>query len=280
MDDPELDEALNHLFAEPPEEFVVNRDALVRRLRSAKRAEDAATIKRWRRPSRAAWILNRFSLVGDHALAELLEAARLVREVQAGGAPGLRGAMADLRRATRSAADAAVGAITPVHANDHNDVSAGLLSILSDADALALLARGRLLEIPEAGLSGFLSAGEPTGARRSPAAQTQQQSTGRRSHDDDAHRASLRALDRAREAVKDAEVIHRAAAAELGAAQDALQQAAERLDQSRRQLAEAEAAVEGISGAAEAARTKVEATADALEEARNTLAELDQAEAR
>src|SRR5690349_7823279 len=44
MDDREFEAALDDLFSRPPEDFVNARNALVRRLKSAKRREDAETV--------------------------------------------------------------------------------------------------------------------------------------------------------------------------------------------------------------------------------------------
>ncbi len=140
MDDQELEAALDDLLFQPPEDFVSARNGVVRTLKAANRKEDATTVARWRRPTRAAWALNRLAQTDHDAVVTLVDAASAVRDNQVAGGAALRDAMTGLRQATRAATDAAADTVAPTRPTDHADISAALLAVLSDADALALLA--------------------------------------------------------------------------------------------------------------------------------------------
>ncbi|HEY7478185.1 MAG TPA: hypothetical protein VIB62_08100 [Actinomycetota bacterium] len=79
------------LYREPPEGFTVARDALVRRLKDAGEDAAAAAVKKLRRPTVAAWTLNRLSAEDPEAVAELLASGDALsaaqRSVMGGGSP-------------------------------------------------------------------------------------------------------------------------------------------------------------------------------------------------
>ena len=74
MDDQALDEALDDLCSQPPEEFVAARNALVRELKSAGRKDDAAMVTALRRPTRTTWALNRLARTDHDVVDELADA--------------------------------------------------------------------------------------------------------------------------------------------------------------------------------------------------------------
>ena len=51
-------DAVRELFTLPPEEFVAARDRLAAELKEAGKADEAAEVKRLRRPSVVAWAVN------------------------------------------------------------------------------------------------------------------------------------------------------------------------------------------------------------------------------
>jgi hypothetical protein len=268
MDDREFEAALDDLFSQAPDDFVNARNALVRQLKSANRREDAARVTRWRRPTRTAWALNRLAQASQDTVVALVDAASAVRESQAAGGTGVREALAELRQATRQATDAAVAAIAPARPADQTDVASALHAVLSDADSLTLLARGRLLEIPEPGLSGFGTA--PNGQTGSSKAS---------STDEAGRRKALReAIQQARKAAKQAKTLKDQADADVGEASTTLQTAQDRRDRLRLDLAEAEDAVEAAEAATEQARSTAAAAAEDLADAESALAELDRAD--
>jgi predicted nucleic acid-binding Zn-ribbon protein len=101
---PELVEGrLDELYRDPPEEFVARRDELTRELRAEGDPESAAAVKRLRRPSAAAWVINRISSEVPDRTREFVRASERLAETQervlAGEAAGeeLRAAAADER---------------------------------------------------------------------------------------------------------------------------------------------------------------------------------------
>ena len=77
-----IEPELRVLYRIPPEGFIAARDALVKRLRDEGRDEDAADAKKRRRPTVAAWALDRLSDEASDAIAELLEAGADVARAQ------------------------------------------------------------------------------------------------------------------------------------------------------------------------------------------------------
>ena len=311
MDDQEFEQALDDLFATPPEEFVSVRNALARELKAAGRTDDAKITTTWRRPTRVIWMLDHLALSGDDTVPALVDAAHAVRELQSSGQSGLREAMVELRGATRCVTEAAVEVLDPVRPNDQSDVAAALLSIVSDPDALMLLAQGRLLDVPEAGFAGFaVGAARPTvpaGASEDRAAQrtlkASRSPTDRGSKDQtrarheaqeaqaaqDAHAAQAAQDAQAAQAAQDAQAAEaaraacelaekdlRRAVAEAEAAEDSMQRASERVDQIRTELLAAEAACEQGAQSAERAHSTLEDAERALEDASTHVAQLGQ----
>src|SRR5215218_3321887 len=85
-----VEERLDALYREHPEEFVSGRDRLVKDLRAAGDREEADRIKKLRRPSVAAWLINRTALSSpeplegqEEAVAEWRNAAARERDANA-----------------------------------------------------------------------------------------------------------------------------------------------------------------------------------------------------
>ena len=79
-DEVDLDEALDALYATPPEDFTAARNGLTRALKAAGRKDDAAEITALRKPNRLVWALDQLALDDDPTLAPLLEAVAVVRD--------------------------------------------------------------------------------------------------------------------------------------------------------------------------------------------------------
>ncbi|MBL8778390.1 MAG: hypothetical protein JNK12_20800 [Acidimicrobiales bacterium] len=162
----DLDAALDALFAAAPDAFVAERNALVKRLRSARRREEATEVAAMRKPPRAVWALNHLALSDDPHLADLLDA---IDAVGAADAATHRDAVAALRDRIGDTVDAAVAAIEAPRPDDHPEVTAALQAVVGDADALRLLVDGRLVEVPAGGM-GALGLLPPGGADAVPRA--------------------------------------------------------------------------------------------------------------
>lgn len=143
-----LEEALDHLYAAAPEDFVRLRNEQAKALTR----EAAAELSRHRRPTVVAWALNQLSRQEPKQVAELLAAGkdltkahrRLLSGVKS---HGLQEAMARRRRATHALEAAAVKLLEESgrSADSHR---AGLTSTLQaaslDAECAELLRQGRL----------------------------------------------------------------------------------------------------------------------------------------
>lgn len=97
--------ALDELYQVPPAEFIVRRDRLAAELRAAGLRKEAAEVKRRRRPSSAAWAVNRLHEKHPETLARLRAAGDRERELLREGArPEEHQAARDERRAAVAAA--------------------------------------------------------------------------------------------------------------------------------------------------------------------------------
>ncbi len=108
------DDRLDELYREFPDRFVAGRNALAKELRAKSRRDEAERVKALRRPSAAAWLINRVSFDSPELLHEFAEASRAVAEAQNRALEGdeeaadeWRAAAARERDATAAVADAA-----------------------------------------------------------------------------------------------------------------------------------------------------------------------------
>jgi hypothetical protein len=157
----DLDAAVTALFAGPPDEFVTGRDALVRALRAAGRADEIAGVKTLRKPKAVARALNAGALADPGAVDDLAAAIDAVSAAQSGGGD-VRGALAALRDAERAVTDAAVAAVADEdRPPDASTLGAAVRAVLADPDALAALRAIRLVDVPAGGGLGLAGLGGP-----------------------------------------------------------------------------------------------------------------------
>jgi hypothetical protein len=102
-----IDKRLDELYREHPERFTAGRNRLVNELRNAGERDEAERIKKLRRPTMAAWLINRAALSSPKELEQFAEASRELEEAQAralegkdDGASEFRAAAAREREAT------------------------------------------------------------------------------------------------------------------------------------------------------------------------------------
>jgi hypothetical protein len=88
------DAEAERLYGLEPEEFVAARDAAVKALRGEGRRAEAAAVAKLRKPSVAAWVVNRLARDEAGLVEALLDAGARLREVQLAG-----GSSSDLRTA-------------------------------------------------------------------------------------------------------------------------------------------------------------------------------------
>lgn len=160
------DSALEELFRTPPATFTKTRDTLAKRLKDEGEDEAAAELKKLRRPSVVAFVLNQLSRAHADDVAELVdvgrELARAQRKAIRGEAPtGLREAIARQREVVASLTSKTTALMKKlgVSTSSHLDEVAGALqAALIDPAVGERLEEGRLEEIP-APEAGF---GAPT----------------------------------------------------------------------------------------------------------------------
>jgi hypothetical protein len=160
---------MERLYGVGLDEFVAVRTAAARELREQGRRDEAAAVQALRKPSVAAWIVNRLARDEAGLVAELLSAGARIREVQLGA-----GSTAELRAASeaeQAAVDALMRAAAKVAAaaasggGSLERVRETLHAAALDPDLAELVRRGVLVREQQA--VGFpLGAAVPAAARR------------------------------------------------------------------------------------------------------------------
>lgn len=135
-----LRDAARELFALPPEEFVAARDRLATELKDAGKTDEAAEVKKLRRPSIVAWAVNAASRERPEEVAALRESGQALRRAQrkalsGGGGEDLRRATDDRRALIQSLADVGVAAIG-ARGGAHRDAIAATFDAASVDDEL------------------------------------------------------------------------------------------------------------------------------------------------
>jgi hypothetical protein len=91
--------ATRRLFEVPPAEFTAARNALVRELRDAGKADEAKEVAALRKPAATLWIADQLGPRHRAQVEALIEATRKLEKVQAGAGGDLREAMQEQRSA-------------------------------------------------------------------------------------------------------------------------------------------------------------------------------------
>jgi hypothetical protein len=139
---------LDRLFEAPPDEFVTERDELVRSLKEEGQDDLAAEAKALRKPTLPAWALNQLARRRRKNLQALLAASRDLRGAQRGGDPEKLRRLAQRRRELILTLTEAAGEIvaeqgTPTDAS-RRAIEVTLESASADPGASEELLRGRL----------------------------------------------------------------------------------------------------------------------------------------
>ena len=187
----ETEEALDRLYAAPPDRFTAERDALAKRLKTSDKAA-AAAVKALRRPPVTAWALNQVARNHADDLSALFEADAELNRSQREGAG--REALAEAGRARREIIGRLVAAATrtlaeaghPDSPANRDRIARTLAAIAMDAEGRDALARGRLTGDLTPGSSwetGFAAEPEP-GGEAGEAAEAERRHDLRRKADD------------------------------------------------------------------------------------------------
>lgn len=149
--------AIDRLYAGPLTEFISARDALAKELRAAGDREAASAVKSLRKPSRAAWALNRVAHQEPDSLTALDAAVAGIVAAQTRDGD-VRAAMATLRNAVRDYANvAADGSRSAGIRLDVGELSNAILAVLGNPGSYGELRSGRMSEVPDAGGLDFLA---------------------------------------------------------------------------------------------------------------------------
>jgi len=259
----DIDAAVAEVFRGSPEAFVARRDALVKELRGAGQADDAAAVKRLRKPTRTVWALD--AAVLDHPdLAERVAAAVLDMFAAQTGRGDARDASGELRDAVRDlAAAAARAAAADGHPVDQAALVPLVMTVISDAEAFEALRAGHLVEVPASG--GFdVLAGTPP---RAPASRAPRGSTAVEEPGAEAEAADPAAIAAAEGAVREAEAAAEAARDRAEAAEQTVADAEQQSDEAETRLRAAEDQVRQARGVLRQAQQEARAANQAARDA-------------
>ena len=283
------------LYALPPEEFTTARDAAAKQAKAAGDPAAGKELKALRRPSAAAWLVNRLAAEQGALLEQLLALGPALAEAQsAGHADDLRALGRQRRQLVEAVAGTAVSAAgRPVAGPVRDEVVSTLEAALADPSSAEAVRSGRLVRalsyagFGEVDLSGAVAAGATTASVRptsvrpasspatsspatsSPARPKGGEGPARKAEEAAARaRAALAAAEgaaheaagRLDDAVRTAERAERAATVAAGA----LEQAGVQLRQAEETLARAVETQDTASGAADEAEAEAESAREAV----------------
>ncbi|HET9770985.1 MAG TPA: hypothetical protein VFS16_08870 [Acidimicrobiia bacterium] len=271
------------LYGLPLEEFTPARDALAKELKAAGRKDEAAEVKSLRKPSLAAWALNRAARDHPDAVEQLRATGADLRAAQEEALSGDAGRLRDAGRALSDeidrvaalAADALRDAGRPATAAQQEKLAATLRTAAVDDAAGDVLARGVLVDDLDAtgftllaSGSGALAAPPPSSARATRPAGADGAADGkgagtlpgaeRPAKKSKADKEAVEAVEAARRELRrcDAEADQAATRARRKA--ERAEAAAKRAAEAQREADEARSLAEDAAGEAEAARRRAE----------------------
>lgn len=169
----DLEKATSELYGLPLDEFTAARDALAKRLRGDGDADGATAVKELRKPSVAAWALNRVRRANAKQTDELIDAASELRETQAtllagGGREEFNEASARERRLVEAlvkrAAKELSDADRPPSASTEEKLRTTLHAVATSDEARDAFAAGRLAT--DFAASGFGAIAAPSAGTR------------------------------------------------------------------------------------------------------------------
>jgi len=272
---------VDRLYGLPPADFVVARDATVRRLRAVKDREGAKAIAALKRPSVAAGIVNRLVRDEPDAIAELRGAADdLEAAVAAGDASAMRAAMGRERTAIDALLSAArEGDEVPGPATQQR-VRETLHAAAVDAEAREEVLSGRLVRerqavgLGPASLFGSMPPpprerrpAAPAASRAAPAAEPRAEPEPEKPREPSKAELERRRLAERRARVQEARDARDAARDAERAAREATREAEAEAREARRALERAQEADDDAQQRLDAARAAHDAARDALDAA-------------
>jgi len=258
--------APEELYGLPLEEFTSARDALAKELKAAGRTEESAEVKSLRKPSLAAWALNRVAREQAAAIERLRAAGVDLREAQheamSGDAGRLREAgralAEEVNRVVALAADVLRAAGRPVSAAQQEKIVATLRTAAVDDEAGDALARGVLVEeLESTGFSLLGPSGDGDSIKTLPGAE-------RPPKKPKASKEALEAVDAARRELRRCDAEAEMAATRARRRAERAETAAKRATEAQREADQARAEAEAAADDAGAARRAAAEAADRL----------------
>jgi hypothetical protein len=233
------DSRLDELYRGPPDRFVAARDQLAKDMRSAGESEEAARVKKLRRPTVAAWIINRAALEAGDQVEEFAAASGALEQAQRRAVEGGDEGASEWRAAAAREREAIAGVLAVAErlARDAGQGPSGkamelveetLRAAAADADLRSRVVEGRVEREQSAATLGTLGAVAAPKRRRTPAkART-------------ASAAERRELARVERALEKAAKLEEEREAQVERAQEAVREAKERLSAAKRERADLE----------------------------------------
>ena len=268
------------------EEFTSARDALAKELKAAGRKDEAAGVKALRKPSVAAWALNRVAREHRDVIEELRAAGAVLRQAQEEAMSGDAGRLRDAGRALAEEVDRVAGlgadvlraAGRPASAAQQEKIVVTLRTAAVDDEAGDALARGVLVEELES--TGFSLLGAGAGPVSSPSRpSTKTPAPSKASEDGDrkplpgaepapkkpkGSKEALEAVETARRELRRCDAEADLAATRARRKAERAETAAKRAAEAQREADQARAEAEVAAGEATAARRAATEAADRL----------------
>lgn len=224
--------SVSDLFILPLDEFTAARDELVQRLKSEGDDEEAKRAGKLRKPSVAAWALNRAARNSPEAVGSLLESHRKLR--RAGSRQAVEDASETRRQAIAALTDAAMTELGKGSLQTRDRINRTLLAVATDSQGEADLAAGTLVRELEPSGGGWGEMELPPVPEPDPAEEAEQ------------------ALEESREQARKLEAEADEAESEVEAAKEKLAEARRRAKKARSAAdkagAEARKAEKGVGG--------------------------------
>jgi hypothetical protein len=226
------------LFSLPLYRFIEARDQMAARLNAAGREDEAAAVAKLRKPSIAAWALNRAARNHPEAVKRLISSHQALRTAKSGSA--LQEASSERQKAVAELSALATAELTaegrPVAGTTRDKINSTLLAVAADTSGEEDLAAGRLVRDIEPSGGGWGDLGLTPSAPPDPGAK--------------AKTAAEKARARANKLLQEAE----AAEQQVERAEKALEDARARADGAK--AAATQAAAEAAEAEAAASRTQ------------------------
>jgi hypothetical protein len=259
--------APEELYGLSLEEFTPARDALAKELKAAGRKDEAAEVKSLRKPTLAAWALNRTARDHPDAIEQLRAAGADLRAAQEEALSGDAGRLREAGRALSDEIDRVGGLAAdvlrdtgrPATAAQQEKLAATLRTAAVDAGAGDVLARGVLVDDLDA--TGFTLLASGSGELSTPTSSSARPAPARKPK---ANKVVLAAVEAARRELRRCDAEADMAGTRARRKAERAEAAAKRAAEAQREAEEARSAAEDAAGEAEAARRRAAEAADAL----------------